>query len=266
MLSSMTGYGRGSGSENGFECTVELRSVNHRYADFHLRMPRELYHLEDRIRRELQQAIKRGRVEATITLVNIPAGIDSVRPNFELAGAYCRALQELARRLELTGDIGLEHLTQLPDIICRQNGFTGRAGLAGPAPGPSEAITGCPEAARRGDNRRDLAERCRVPGNGAGHRIWRPLFLMTAAAAGTKIKDFLAELRGEPGPLECAILVERMGIDEELVRLKSHLQAFEKALATGYPPAQTRFYYPGNVPEGIQSVPKQEIIAFPAWL
>ena len=60
MLSSMTGYGRGSGSENGFECTVELRSVNHRYADFHLRMPRELYHLEDLIRNELQQAIKRG--------------------------------------------------------------------------------------------------------------------------------------------------------------------------------------------------------------
>ena len=162
----MTGYGRGSGSQNGFECTVELRSVNHRYADFHLRMPRELYHLEDRIRRELQQAIKRGRVEATITLVNIPAGIDSVRPNFELAGAYCRALQELARRLELKGDIGLEHLMTASDILCRQNLVLPEelvwpartTHLRRPSPGSSSG------GATRGQPCPGSTERCRCAG------------------------------------------------------------------------------------------------------
>jgi len=241
LLSSMTGYGRGSGSQNGFECTVELRSVNHRYADFHLRMPRELYHLEDRIRRELQQAIKRGRVEATITLVNIPAGIDSVRPNFELAGAYCRALQELARRLELKGDIGLEHLMQLPDILCRQNLVLPEE-LVWPAlhQALAEAITRLVQRRRdEGDNlARDLAERCRCAGKIVqAIADLAPLVLDDCRARlEQKLKDFLSGTYEENRVLlECAILVERMGIDEELVRLKSHLQAFEKALATGGP-------------------------------
>ena len=88
----MTGYGRGSISQDGFTFIAELRSVNHRYADFSLRLPRELYSLEDRIKKQLQQSIKRGRVEVNLVLDEIPAGLRQVKVNYELAEDYYRSL------------------------------------------------------------------------------------------------------------------------------------------------------------------------------
>jgi len=109
MISSMTGYGRGSSSEDGFSFTAELRSVNHRYADLSLRLPRELYFLEDRIRRLLLDSIKRGRVEVYLALDEVPAGLRQVNVNYDLAEDYHRALQQLAGRLEISEEIRLEH-------------------------------------------------------------------------------------------------------------------------------------------------------------
>jgi uncharacterized protein (TIGR00255 family) len=241
LTKSMTGYGRGSGSSNGYGFTVEMRSVNHRYADLALRLPRELYSLEDRIRQIIQADVKRGRVEVSVSLDETPAGARSVKVNQDLAAAYYQALLQLSKHLDLPMDAGLNTLVGLPDIFCIR-------GVVLPEeviwPSLEEALD---EALSRllqqredegGNLARDLRERC------------RQIREMVRAAAGRspevkeecrlrlerKFSDFLSGQFEENRVLmECSLLVDRMGIDEELVRLESHLDSFEKTLVSQGP-------------------------------
>lgn len=241
MAKSMTGYGRGSGSKNGYAFTVEMRSVNHRYADLSLRLPRELYSLEERMRQILQVDIKRGRVEVGITLDETPAGARTVKVNQDLAGAYYQALRQLSQQLDLPMDAGLDTLVNLPDVLSVR-------GVVLPEelvwPSLQEALD---EALSRllrqredeGANlTRDLRDRCRQARE-----------LVRAAAARSleakvecrlrverKFAEFLSgQFEQNRVLMECALLVDRMGIDEELVRLESHLDSFEKTLAAEGP-------------------------------
>ena len=242
MISSMTGYGRGSSSQEGFTFIAELRSVNHRYADFALRLPRELYSLEDRIRRQLQQSIKRGRVEVSVVMDELPAGLRQVKVNYDLAEDYYRALQVLSDRLEISENITLAHLLQMPELF-KPGGITLTEEQVWPVVSAAlqEALERLLQQRRaEGDNLcRDLLERC-------AH-----LEELTKAAAGKaeeakedcrrrteeKFSELLAGKFEETRLLmECALLVDRMGVDEELVRLGSHIEAFRSNL-TGSDPA-----------------------------
>ncbi|NLA27414.1 MAG: hypothetical protein GX878_08490, partial [Firmicutes bacterium] len=113
----MTGYGRGSCSGENSGVTVELRSVNHRYADLFLRVPREIYFFEDRIRRLLKKEVRRGRVEVNITLSGSPAGEEAVMLNKELASAYYRVLEGLADHLRIPMTLGVGELIQMPGVL-----------------------------------------------------------------------------------------------------------------------------------------------------
>ncbi len=242
MISSMTGYGRGSGSKQGFTFSVEMRSVNHRYADFSMRLPRELYSLEERIRGLLQESIKRGRVELTLGLDEIPAGARQVKINHDLAEGYYNTLQELCQNLQLPDRIGLEHLLQMPELL-----RTGAIAVTEEEvwPAISEALD---EALKQ------LLEQRRVEGENLGSDLLKRCLhleemLEKAAKRAEEAKDehrrrieqkFQELLAGQFEEtrliMECALLVERMGVDEELVRLRSHIDAFRGYL-TGLAPA-----------------------------
>ncbi len=241
MIKSMTGYGRGSSSQDGFTFSAELRSVNHRYADFSIRLPRELYSLEDRVRRLLQDQINRGRVEVNLVLDDLPAGLRQVKVNYDLAEDYYLSLQKLATRLKLTEEIKLKHILQMPELF-KPAGITLTEDEVWPAAGGAlqEALEHLLEQRRiEGENLcRDLTERC---GN-------LDELIMTAAVRAEEAKDdcrkrmeqkFSELLAGQFEEtrllMESAILVDRMGVDEELVRLKSHLEAFNKNLSGSDP-------------------------------
>ncbi len=242
MISSMTGYGRGSSSQEGFTFIAELRSVNHRYADFALRLPRELYSLEDRIRQQLQQSIKRGRVEVSIVMDEIPAGLRQVKVNYDLAEDYYQSLQVLSKRLEISEKVNLTHLLQMPELF-KPGGITLTEEQVWPVVSSAlqEALDQLmQQRLAEGDNLcRDLLERC------------DRLEEQVEAAAGyaeeakedcrqrteQKFSELMAGKFEETRLLmECAMLVERMGVDEELVRLGSHIEAFRSNL-TGSDPA-----------------------------
>lgn len=241
MISSMTGYGRGSSTIDGFTFSAELRSVNHRYADFVLRLPRELYSLEDRIRRLLQESIKRGRLEVNLVLDEMPTGLRQVKVNYDLAEAYYQALKLLSERLELEDTIKLKHLLQMPELF-KQGGITLTEEQVWPAAGAAlqEALGKLLEQRRiEGENLcRDLLERC-----GRVEEMVVSAAERAEAAKGEyrerieqKFADLLAGQFEETRLLmESAILVERMGVDEELVRLKSHIEAFQKNLTDSEP-------------------------------
>jgi uncharacterized protein (TIGR00255 family) len=232
MIKSMTGYGRATCSKDGFTFSVEMRSVNHRYADFSIRLPRELYSLEDRVRRLLQEKINRGRVDVNLIIDEIPSGLRQVKVNYDLAEDYYSSLNQLASRLDLNEEIKLKHLLQMPELF-KPAGITLTEDQVWPIAGEAlaEALGYLLEQrCREGENLcRDLLERC-----GKMEEM-----VSEAAARAEDAKDecrnrmeqkFEELLAGQFEEtrllMESAILVERMGVDEELVRLKSHIDAF----------------------------------------
>lgn len=236
MPRSMTGYGRGNCAGPDFSITAELRSVNHRYADFYLRMPRELQALEERVRRLLQEQIGRGRVELSVFLQGSPAGAESVALDGKLAAAYCRALRELAGSLGLAPDIGLGELIGLPGVL----------GTPGPAAGEAvfwpclekalrQALDGLVEqrTLEGGNLTRDLRARLLEL-----ERLTRELAALVPVALQEQRRRLESRLQEHLGAdfdrdrllLECAVLVEKMDVHEEIVRLQSHLGAFDEAL------------------------------------
>ncbi len=236
MISSMTGYGRGSSTEKGFTFLAELRSVNHRYADFALRLPRELYFLEDQVRRQLQNSIKRGRVEVSLVLDEMPAGLRQVNVNFDLAEDYYQSLQKLSDHLGLKEKIKLEHLLQMPELF-KPSGLVLTEDQVWPAitAALGEALDQLVRQRRaEGENLcKDLLARC--------GKLEGQVELAEERAEAAKdeyrtkiehkFKELLAgEFEETRLLMESALLVERMGVDEELVRLKSHIGAFRDNL------------------------------------
>lgn len=237
----MTGYGRGSALRNGYGFTVEMRSVNHRYADLNVRLPRELYSLEDRIRRLIQSAAKRGRVEVSVTLEETPPGTRTVQLNADLAAAFYEAMLRLSRQLDLKPEISLHALVSLPDVL----GLRG-SDLPEVTVWPAleealkEALSNLLKQ-REDEGRhlaRDLNFRCRQIREMIRSAADRALQSKDECRLKLerKFAEFMTGQFEENRVLmECALLADRMGVDEELVRLESHLEAFENTFSVTGP-------------------------------
>ena len=121
MIRSMTGYGRDQQLLHGRSITVEIRSVNHRYFEFSCRAPRGCAFLEDRLKRSLQSTISRGKVEVSLTLQTIESRHTSVAVDHALAGQYLTALRALGEEYSLPDDLTLSSVARLPDVftLCR---------------------------------------------------------------------------------------------------------------------------------------------------
>src|SRR5213593_4088816 len=117
-MKSMTGYGWGECSRNGFKVTVELSSVNRKQGEISINLPRELEVLEAQIRDEINRRIARGRLTCRVTL-NAAEGNESarVRLNAPLAEAYARELRQLARKLHLEDDLSLDIVVRSPGVL-----------------------------------------------------------------------------------------------------------------------------------------------------
>ncbi|RKD34355.1 YicC/YloC family endoribonuclease [Thermohalobacter berrensis] len=117
MIKSMTGFGRGESKDENRHFTIEIKSVNHRYNDINIRMPKHLNHLEEKIRRLVKNKVKRGRIEIYIKLEYIGESDIDVNYNLSLAQSYKRVLEELSRELKIMDSISIELLSKFPDVI-----------------------------------------------------------------------------------------------------------------------------------------------------
>lgn len=120
MVKSMTGFGRGEAMGVGKRFTIELKGVNHRYSEVVLRMPRSMATLEDRIRRQIQDSVARGRVDGYFTLENYGNKTPIVKVDKDLAVSYYKAMKSLQSDLGLSGEIEVKDLLNLPDILSVQ--------------------------------------------------------------------------------------------------------------------------------------------------
>ena len=117
MIRSMTGYGRAQGVINGYDVTVEFKSVNHRYLEFSSRLPRCYNFLEDRLKKLVQSRIARGKVEAYLSIEYIEEQVADVTVNHSLAAGYIAALQQLVERYGLRNDVTATAVARYPDVL-----------------------------------------------------------------------------------------------------------------------------------------------------
>ena len=113
----MTGFGTATAEVPGGRLAVEVRSVNHRFSEVLIRLPRDLSPLEDRARAILQERVRRGRVEVVVTREEGARRPRTVRADVELAAAYARALRDLAGAVGAGGDVTVAQVASLPDVL-----------------------------------------------------------------------------------------------------------------------------------------------------
>lgn len=120
MIKSMTGYGRYEIEEKERKVNVEISTVNHRYCDLSIRMPKALTHLEDEIRKCIKQFIARGKVEVSIYITSMSADDVEVVVNEPACTAYIEALRKIGTKLGLNDNIGMAEVMRLNDVITIQ--------------------------------------------------------------------------------------------------------------------------------------------------
>ena len=230
MIRSMTGYGRGQQLLHGRSITVEIRSVNHRYFEFSCRTPRGCAFLEDRLKRTLQQAISRGKVEVSLTLQTVESRGGAVAVDHALAGQYLTALRALAAEYNLTDDLTLSTVARLPDLFTVCRGEEDEEELA------ADVLTVLQEALDRFVAMREAeGERLRADVLSRLFTLEEHLAFVEErspqtvaeyrARLTTKLNELLGGAVADEARIltEAAIVADRLAVDEETVRLHSHI-------------------------------------------
>ena len=117
MIKSMTGYGKSSLSINSREYQVEIKTVNHKYIDTNIRIPRIISYLEDDVRKLITSKLKRGKVDVLITFENFNKDDNEIKINKELAKMYIDSFKDLAQEENLSTNIDVTEITKLPDVV-----------------------------------------------------------------------------------------------------------------------------------------------------
>ena len=121
MIRSMTGYGKANISKETREYQVEIKSVNHRYLDISVKMPRVISYLEEDVKKEISKYIKRGKVEVFITFYDSNVDGKQIKLNKELAKIYIQELKELAEQENISSNIEVTEITKFPDVLKIEN-------------------------------------------------------------------------------------------------------------------------------------------------
>jgi uncharacterized protein (TIGR00255 family) len=242
MIKSMTGFGRGEWQGDGKKLEVEIKSVNHRYCDISLRLPRKLNPLETQARNFLRQRISRGRIEVFVQIAESALAEQKLEIDLNLAKDYYLGLKALQENLGISGEVRLETLAGFRDIFARKETEPDlekeweslRTALEG-------ALAGL-EAMRR-DEGRKLKEDflARLSALERSVREIEEKAPLSLKASRDRLAQRVQELSGGLGidearlAQEVAFLAERSDTTEELVRLHSHLEQFREMLNSPEP-------------------------------
>lgn len=123
MIKSMTGYGKSILCVNSREYQVEIKTVNHKYSDINIKMPRIISYLEDDIRKAIASRIKRGKVDISITFEDYGQEANEVKINTELAKIYIRELKRLAIEENISSNIEVTEISKFPDVLKIKSNF-----------------------------------------------------------------------------------------------------------------------------------------------
>ncbi|MCQ2521631.1 MAG: YicC family protein [Lachnospiraceae bacterium] len=240
MIKSMTGYGRAEVMENGKKITVEMKAVNHRYLDENIKMPKKLIFFESQVRSVLKDYISRGKVDVFITLEDFTEENVTVKYNASVAAEYLKYLKQMQEEFGIENDIRVSSLSRYPEVFTMEEAGEDEEELwkllekavRGAAEGFVESRT------REGEHLKndligkldgmletvDFIEK-RSPELVAEYR----------AKLTGKVKELLADTSIDENRIlqETVIYADKICVDEEMVRLRSHIEATKKELTKG---------------------------------
>lgn len=230
MARSMTGFGRGTKEIEGKSFVIEIKSVNHRYLDINIKLPRNLMSLEDRIRKTVSEKLSRGKVDIFITQ-NIFSTNDVIANfNQSLADSYVKCLQEIKERYTIRDDISVSLISRFPDIITLNQKEEDLETIWGAL---STALTDSINmliSMREKEGTKlksDLEARCMYIKELLGEISKRaPLIVASYKEKLEKrLSDLLNDVKLDESrvAMEVAIFSDKSNIDEEIVRLHSHI-------------------------------------------
>ncbi len=240
MVKSMTGYGRAEDTLNGCTITVELRSVNNRYLDCNVRMPRLYLFAEETIKSRVQNTISRGKVDVFVTLDSTGGEQVQVSVNQPLADGYYAALTQLAERYGLSKDISVSLLSRFPDVLLAEKAEEDVEQRAQDICSVLDRALADFDQMRTREGARletDVLSRAarieelvgkveeRSPQTVAEYR----------AKLEARMNEVLSNTQLDPARIltEAAIFADKVAVDEETVRLRSHIGQLRHMLEQG---------------------------------
>ncbi len=240
MIKSMTGFGRCELTEGNRKFTVEMKSVNHRYLDVNIKMPKKLNYFESSIRNELKNYIQRGKVDIFITYEDFSENVGCVKYNKEVAKEYLTYLRQMAEDFKLDDDIRVSALSRYPEVFTLEEQEEDTDEIWKEL---SKALKKAAEdfvetRIKEGENlKNDLS--------GKLSDILSHVEFITELSPKIiadykqklydKVQDLLQNAQVDENRLlmEVTIFADKVCVDEELVRLKSHIEATKAALLEG---------------------------------
>ncbi len=240
VVKSMTGYGRAVETVNGREFTVELRSVNNRYLDCNVKLPRMLSFAEDTVKQAVKKAISRGKVDVFITLHSEGADNVKVSLNAPVVEGYLAAMKQMVEVYGVKDDISVSVLSRMNDVFTVEKPEVDEEQLLSDLMGVVGKALESYNAMRAAEGKaleNDLRNR--------GNTILELVSLVEAGNGQTvmdyrtrlenKLKEVLANTSIDESRIltEAAIFADKVAVDEETVRLRSHLEQMNTMLTSG---------------------------------
>ena len=242
MIKSMTGYGSAKGSVEGLQITVELKSVNNRYLDVSVRLPRSWLFAEDAVKSAVQRHISRGKVDVFISVDSADGGDMNVKVNEALLRGYLEALQHIAEEYKLPNDATALAVSRFPDVlIVEKKDLDADAISSGILDIAEQALRDFDAMRlREGEKLRDDVLQ-RLDTIDALVGMVERESPKTAAEYRARLEAKMAEVLGTAGIdenrilAEAAIFADHIAVDEETVRLRSHMSQL-KTMINGSSP------------------------------
>ena len=240
MIKSMTGFGRCEIEEGNRKVTVEMKSVNHRYLDVNIKMPKKLSFFESSIRNELKNYVQRGKIDIFISYEDFSENTVSIKYNKELAAEYLKYLRNMSEEFDLDDDIRVSTLSRYPEVFSMEEQMVDEEEIWKVL---AKAIDGAAESfvetrIKEGQN---LADDLIAKLDGMLEHVAfieeRSPQLMDEYRK--KLEERVKELLGDASVDESRLLTEvtifadKVCVDEEIVRLKSHIETTKQALIAG---------------------------------
>jgi uncharacterized protein (TIGR00255 family) len=235
---SMTGYGRGEMSTDVVQVITEIRSLNQRFFEVVVRLPVGFLVLEEAVRKQIQQRIKRGRVDVSITVAGSGCPQKKVQLNWELVEGYSRCLKEVEKRLGMVYTLSAADLLHHPDFWLIEEPEVGVSAYEETILQSVEQACRQLVAMRQREGSHLVSDLCKRVQH-LYQIIAKIRQALPLAAAYTKqrlqarLHELLAgeEIHPDRLSFEIALLADKADVTEELIRLESHLQQFELTLS-----------------------------------
>lgn len=237
MIKSMTGFGRAELIDEEKKITVEMKSVNHRYLDVNMRMPKKFSVFEASIRSLLKEYIQRGKVDVFITCEDYTQSRVSVKYNREIAQQYLGYLQEMSRDFQLSGEINAALLSRYPEVLTMEEQTEDEDEMWGALEGVirNAAVQFVEARTKEGiELKRDILDKL--------EKMEEKVELVEKRSPDiikeyrekleTKVKELLADTQMEESRIAAEVILyaDKICTDEETVRLKSHIKHTKSVL------------------------------------